>query len=101
MTTAAIDLDMLNELLDNQKKLDDVFSFDDDFFLGSSMAMDDIEPEIETSEQNDMPGYNSYGELSFESEDEYVVQKSRSVIYVIVPVVMELALIYYGVTYFL
>ena len=99
MTTAAIDLDMLNELLDNQKKLDDVFGADDDFFFGSSMAMDDIEPE--PSEQSDASGYNSYGELSFESEDEFVVQKSRNIIYVIMPVVVELALIYYGVTYFL
>ncbi len=40
MTTAAIDLDLLNELFDNQKKLDDVFNsmFDDEAFLNASAS---------------------------------------------------------------
>ena len=98
MPTAAIDLDMLNELLDNQKKLDDVFNFDDDFFLGSSMSYDD---ELGSSDQIDSQGYHSYGELSFESDDILADQESRSIIYFIVPVAMELAVIYYGVMYFI
>ena len=43
MTAATLDLDTLDKLFDNQKKLDDIFSsiFDDDSLDSSPMSFDD------------------------------------------------------------
>ncbi|MDF1582384.1 MAG: hypothetical protein RQ733_08380 [Methyloprofundus sp.] len=94
MTAAAIDLDVLNELFDNQKKLDDIFGslFDDDSFLNVSSY---DEPTPRSSEKKS-------SQVSY-SEDDYAdefTQGSRSILSLVMPVVMEIAVIYYGIMYF-
>ncbi|NOQ14165.1 MAG: hypothetical protein GQ583_06770 [Methyloprofundus sp.] len=91
MTTAAIDIDVLDELFENQKKLDDVLNsfFDDDSFLSSSIPVDD-----------NVSGSNSVEDFSLSSDDNILDQKSRNISYLIVPLILEIAAIYYGVTYF-
>ena len=100
MTTAAIDIDVLDELFENQKKLDDVLNsfFDDDSFLSSSTSFDDNVSG--TSAQKGNLNFQSGEDFSLDSDDTILDQKSRSIFYFIVPLIMEIAAIYYGVTYF-
>ena len=95
MTVATIDLDTLNNLFDNQKKLDDMFDlmFDEDPLSNSSTSFND---KAFGNAQN--ISYNRE-ELSFNPEDDFV-QKKRSAIGFVMPVVMEIAAIYYGIFYF-
>ncbi len=82
MTAAAIDVNILNDLFDNQKKLDDVFDslFDDDSFI----TLDESTPIIE----------------SYSSFDDIVPQKSRSLTSLVIPIALEIVAIYYGILYF-
>ncbi len=98
MTTAAIDLDVLNELFDNQKKLDDIFGslFDDDSFLSVSSY---DESTYRKSEQKINQATYSKEDFSFNTEDEFP-QKSRSIASLVMPVLMEIVIIYYGIMYF-
>ncbi|BCG63140.1 MAG: hypothetical protein methR_P0831 [Methyloprofundus sp.] len=92
MTTAAIDIDTLNELLDNQQKLDDIFStaFDDDDFLTCSMASTK----------------HGSGESSLAVQQgkragaTILVQESKSKVYLVMPVLLEIATIYYCIVNF-
>jgi len=95
MTAAAIDLDTLNELFDNQKKLDDVFGslFDDDSCLSASSY---DEPTPRRSDQKDNQA-TTYSKDNFADE---FTQESRSTLSLVMPVVLEIAVIYYGVMYF-
>jgi len=98
MTAAAIDLNTLNELFDNQKKLDDIFgSFFDDEFLLSASSYDEPTPKKYT-QPNKQASY-SVENPSVSPEDE-ITFKSRSAISLIIPVLGEIAIIYYGVMYF-
>jgi len=94
MTAAAIDLDVLNELFDNQKKLDDIFGslFDDDSCLSASSY---DEPAPKGSGQKDNQA--TYSKDNFADE---FTQESRSTLSLVMPVVLEIAVIYYGVMYF-
>lgn len=94
MTAAAIDLDVLNELFDNQKKLDDIFGslFDDDSCLSASSY---DEPTLRRSDQQDNQA--TYSKDNFADE---FAQESRSTLSLVMPVVLEIAVIYYGVMYF-
>ena len=98
MSATAIDLEMLNELLDNQKKMDDVFlSFfdDDESFLD--------EPVLVSKEANEASSQylQTSDESSFDSEDAFVVDKSQGVTRFIVPLVaMEVAVISCSIMYF-
>ena len=100
MTTAAIDLDILNELFDNQKKLDDIFSsmFDDDSFLSSSSSLDD--QTFGNSAQKGSHERSSKDDWSFITEDKTFVQKSRGIFYFIMPLMLEIAVIFYGIMHF-
>ena len=100
MTTAAIDLDALNELFENQNKIDDVFSsiFDEDFFLSSSKSSNDHA--LGSSGQNGSQDLNSNEDLSFNAEDKIFVQKKRSVTNFVMPVVVEIVVVYYCIMYF-
>ena len=97
MTTAAIDIDILDELFENQKKLDDVLNsfFDDDSFFSST---DDIVPV--TSPQKDSLTFQADEDFSLDSDDKYLDQKSRSIFHIIIPLIMEIVAIYYGIMYF-
>ena len=92
MTTAAIDLNTLNELLDNQKKLDAVFNsiFDDDSFLDSTVALNKPAPRRSTH-RSARAGY---------AEANVLVQKSRSTAHMLMPVLLEIAVIYYCIMNF-
>jgi len=94
MTAAAIDLDVLNELFDNQKKLDDIFGslFDDDSCLSASSY---DEPTPRGGDQKDNQA--TYSKDNFADE---FTQESRSTLSLVMPVVLEIAVIYYGIMYF-
>ena len=101
MTTVAVDLDLLNELIDNQKKLDDVLDsmFDEALFLSSSKSVSDHAPEVSTQKgRQDLVGFNSNEDMSFNFEDESVDQKNRKIIYY-VAMAAEVSAIAYGLSY--
>mgnify|MGYP000565371958 CR=1 FL=1 len=91
MITAAIDTNILNDLLDNQKKLDDVFDsiFDEDPFLDSSP----------TSAEYAVFDDNEYA--SFNDSDKADVRSKQSIVTFILSVVLEIAVLYYGITFLL
>jgi len=97
MTTAAIDIDILDELFENQKKLDDVLNsfFDDDSFFSST---DDIVPV--TNPQKDSLTFQADEDFSFDSDDKYLAPKSRNIFHIIIPLIAEIVAIYYGIMYF-
>ncbi|NOQ16621.1 MAG: hypothetical protein GQ581_06140 [Methyloprofundus sp.] len=96
MTTAAIDIETLNELLDNQKKLDDIFStaFDDDDFLKCSMACNKHE-----SGKSSLAAHQNKRLLSNAGAN-VLVQESKSKVYLVMPVLLEIATIYYCIANF-
>jgi len=96
MATAAIDLDMLNELFDNQKNLDDILN--EDFFLDSSIVVDD--QASETSTFNDNLEFQFNNDISSISENKYFLQDARRIIGLLVPVILEVAVISYCIVYF-
>ncbi len=89
MNTTAIDLDMLNELLENQKKLDDIafdLSFEDDLFLSDFPAPD-----------KQKATYKS----TYSVEDTPLdIPKTHSLAYFVVPVSAEIAAISYSIIHF-
>ena len=94
MTTAAlqIDLDVLDELFANQKKLDDILLFDDDFLIDSSMSLNDQSDsqDLETPYPNEDLSFNSGDNLS-----DWKNHRKTSVI-----VIGEVIVMYYGFMYF-
>ena len=100
MTAEAIDLNMLNKLFDNQKNLDDVFSsiFDDDPNIYSPQPSD--EPIFDGGSWENDQDFHFNENASFDTDETYVREK-RNIAYSIVPVVLEIVAIYYGISYFL
>jgi hypothetical protein len=100
MTTVAIDIDVLNELFDNQKKLDDIFSsfFDDDSILSSSVSYSDHA--IGNSGQQGSEDIISYEDYSFDSGDNIFAEKKSSIFTIIMPVVVEIIVVSYCISYF-
>jgi hypothetical protein len=96
MATVAIDIDILNELFDNQKNLDDILN--DDFFLESSILVED--QASETSDLKDDLDIQFNKDISFNSESKYFLQGSRRIFRLLVPVILEVAVIFYCVSYF-
>ena len=82
MTTLAIDLDELDQLCENQKKLDDIFDslWDDDPLMSSSM------PVIEHTQIN--------------ADAQALAQKDQALRNLLLPVLLEIAAIYYGIVHF-
>ena len=93
MSTIAIDRNTLNELFDNQKKMDDLFDtvFDDDnFFIHSSSSI------FESESHNDI--FEDEGKLFSveENDDESVLATTKhNSFYFLFPVMLEIAAIYY------
>jgi len=90
-----IDINALNDLLDNQKKLDDVFNsiFDEAPFVESTPVLN-----------NSTFGG---GNQDFHSNDEDILfnnkqtgQTERSTVSSIMPIVLEIAVLYYGILHF-
>lgn len=96
-STIQIDLDVLNELLNNQKKLDDILLFDDeDFLFGSSSSTTKNKHE----ESHSIDTFGSKDDFNFSSDDSIMDVQSRSVTSFVAPVILELVALYYGITYF-
>jgi len=91
MTTAAIDINTLNDLFDNQQKLDDVFDsiFDEDPFLDSSPS---------NASQNSYAVDNDYAYFNDKVDNQTTTQSTMQLI---MPVVLEIAVLYYGIAYLL
>ncbi len=100
MSTAAIDLDMLNELFENQKRLDDAFNsmFDDDAFL-SDLKVSETKTSRSRARQEMRPLSSKEG-FSDAVKEKTIDQSSRSILHVLIPVALEIALIVYGILYF-
>ncbi len=101
MTTASIDSDALNALFDNQNKLDDIFSsiFDEDtFYSNNSSSSNDYQSGSSTLIESE--DYNPYSDYTFNAEDNFFVEKKSSITRIVMPVLLEIAIIYYGIIYF-
>jgi len=96
MTTASIDIATLDKLFDNQKKLDDIFDsiFDDDSF--SNCVMSD-EPIIESRSSKKL--YSEKDLMSYNGGN-VLAQKKRNISYLILPVILEIVVIYYAMMNF-
>jgi len=101
MSLAKIDLAALNDLLDNQKKLDDIFdsAFDEDPLLSTPDPLSELT--LATSHQENNGDYYSDEFWSADSNKNNIIQTKRSVAYLILPVVLEIAALYYGIIYFI
>ncbi|BCG62378.1 MAG: hypothetical protein methR_P0019 [Methyloprofundus sp.] len=95
MTTAAIDVDLLNELFDNQKKLDDVFNsmFDDDSFLSSPASTYSAKSSSRQAKQYDE-------DFSLSTQNSLGANKTNNITHVVLPVALEIAIISYCIMYF-
>ena len=98
MSASAIDRNALNGLFDNQQKLDDLFDsiFDDDNYFISS-----------TSSSASVPSY-SVNEVSYAQsqqsrrfQESLLLVKQHNPYFFVLPVVLEIAVIYFVVTNFL
>jgi len=89
-----IDVNALNDLLENQKKLDDVFDsmFDEDPFLDSSPALSINSNSDTYSRENE--------DFSWANNEKPTDQERQSIVYVVMPIVLEIAVLYYGIMYF-
>ncbi len=98
MAAEAIDLDMLNKLFDTQKNLDDVFSsiLDDDPVQYSSQTIDENTSDAGSWESSEDFSFNEYA--SYKADNAYEKEKS-SIAYFVIPLVLEIAAIYYGMSY--
>jgi len=101
MATAAIDLDALNELFENQNKLDDIFNsiFDDDLFLSSSNSSDDhtLGESAHKGKASQDPYCNENS--SFYAEEEYFDPNKRRIT-LFFPVIVEIAVVSYCIMHF-
>ncbi len=95
MCTAAIDRDTLNDLFDNQKKLDAVFDsiFDDDsFFISSSSPLSQSENDYsadETDRQFSRDRASVKGAFAKGSQNRY---------FFVLPILLEIGAIYFVLT---
>lgn len=92
MYTAAIDGNVLNGLFDNQKKLDDLFDsiFDDDNYFISSASSSSSAEKCYSAERQYSPSSSRVTESLLE-------MKSRSPYFFMLPIVLEVAVIYFVV----
>lgn len=96
MGTTAIDIDMLNELFDNQKNLDDIFN--EDFFLDSSMTITGDTHDTSTPEESFDINFNE--NVSSNPKNKYLSQGNQRIVNLLVPVILEVAVISYCIMYF-
>lgn len=96
MGTTAIDIDMLNELFDNQKNLDDIFN--EDFFLDSSMTITGDTHDTSTPEESFDINFNE--NVSSNPKNKYLSHGNQRIVNLLVPVILEVAVISYCIMYF-
>ncbi|OAI14067.1 hypothetical protein A1359_01285 [Methylomonas lenta] len=92
MYTAAIDGNVLNGLFDNQKKLDDLFDsiFDDDNYFISSASSSSPTEKRYSAERQYSPSSSRVTEALWE-------MKNRSPYFFMLPITLEVAVIYFVV----
>lgn len=101
MNSTTIDASALNSLFDKQKKLDDIFSsmFEEDEFNFINNSVSNNDQVIESSSwDDDKSPYNE--DLSINSRNDTLEQKKQSIIHIALPLVLEIAAIYYAISYF-
>lgn len=98
MSAAAIDTNVLNSLLDNQKKLDDVFDaiFDDDNYFISSVCSTPSESHGSTYNTS-----RSFTPKPSPVRDSLLTIKAQCPYFFMLPIVLEIAAIYVVVTHLL
>jgi len=92
MNTLAIDTNTINSLFDNQKKVDELFDsiFDDDnFFIASSYSS---QSENRRSVSSKGRQISSYADNSKES---FLAIRARNPYYMVLPILLEIAAIYF------
>lgn len=120
-TAVQLDLDLLNELFDNQKLLDNgsmnanktsIFDDDDLFntpiieveedpFLKDSLSFSDPSLGIGNKHEGlDLADFQTSQDLSFDFDDEMFESKRKNLLTIVVPVIMEIAVISCGIIYF-
>lgn len=111
MTSSALKVDtrLLDDLLNNQQKLDDIFlnqdsdDFGEDSFFSAPMTFDDDEYGIGSHSQNEdfeVAGLSSDDD-DFSMDFDDIDQKPRGTTAIAVAIVVELVAIYYGIMYFM
>ena len=95
MNTVAIDTNTINSLFDNQKKVDELFDsiFDDDNFFISSSYSSKTESRRSTSNVESRMSYGSDG-----PKDSVLAIRTHNPYYFILPILLEIAVIYYAAT---
>ena len=96
MNTVAIDRNTLNDLFDNQKKMDELFDsiFDDDnYFINSSSSSSQAGSRRSTL---DVESQSSYGGDSV--KEPLLAIRKHNPYYFVLPIVLEIAAIYLIVT---
>lgn len=101
MTTVSIDVDVLDNLFENQKKLDDIFDsmFDDDFSASSSISLNN-KPTANKRESTSHTDMYSDDFWATSTDDNTNVQQKTNLASFLIPMVLEIAAIYYGIVYF-
>lgn len=95
MCAAAIDRNVLNNLFDNQKKLDELFDsiFDDDNYLISSVST--LQSENHCSEYN---ASRSFTPKQSRVRESLLTIKEQCPYFFVLPVILEIAAIYFVMT---
>ena len=93
MNTVAIDTNMINSLFDNQKKVDELFDsiFDDDnFFIRGSSYSSQTESYGSTFDLESQASYKG-GSV----KESFLAISNRNPYYFVLPIVLEIAAIYF------
>jgi hypothetical protein len=96
MNTIAIDRNTINSLFDNQKRVDELFDSifeDDNFFISSSSYSSQTE-----SRRSSSDGEKRYSSASDDSKDPIFAIRTHNPAYFVLPIVLEVAIIYYIAT---
>ncbi len=99
MNTAAIDINTLNDLFDNQKKMDELFDsiFDDDSYFinnsSSSSHAENYDPPSDIESQLSARGHSG--------KEAILMHTSHKPFYFVLPVVLEIAVFYLIATHLL
>lgn len=96
MNAVAIDTNTINSLFDNQKKVDELFDsiFDDDnFFISSSSSSSQAESRSSSFESESRFSYG--GDSAKES---FLAMSTHNPYYFVLPIVLEIAAIYFVAT---
>jgi len=87
---ATIDVNTLDSLFDNQQKLDDVFN-----------SIFDEDPMNELITEKVILNNQFDDDWSIKPDDTVYAQETHNISYFLIPVIIEIAAIYYGIMFFI